>query len=112
MISALRWIWDTLRRVLAAVLGLAQSIVTWLTAALGAIAYELVDLVGDAFSNALPDIEWPDVPDVVGDFCAGLVHSLALDTALGSLAVCLTAWVLARVARLAMVPIRAVLEIL
>lgn len=112
MSSMLRWIWDGIKQIAAALYGLAGNISSWIIGGLVAAANLLLNSVGDLFEAALPKIEWPEIFDGSGDLFSGIVHSLALDVAVESLGAVLVVWVACRVARLAMIPIRAMLEVL
>lgn len=111
MITALRWIWDQVCKLAALVGSLASSIWTWIAAGFALVANTVVGWVASAVSGVLPEVEWPEMVTDASELFRALVHWFALDIAVGSLVTIITAWVLARVARLVMVPIRALLEI-
>lgn len=112
MIRALRWIWEQVCALGNLVAGLVSSVWTWLVAFLAWLVDEVSTLVADAFDYVFPSIEWPSLVTDGSSLFGACVHYFALDVAIQSLAALFLAWMLARVARLVMVPIRAFLELL
>lgn len=111
--SVLNWIWDGIKRLVSAVLGMGQSVVTWIFAAIFAVSQWFVDSINHLFKLAIQSFDWPELDlGGYGELFEQFAQVLALDKALASLGVCLSAWVMARLARLALVPIRALLELL
>lgn len=114
MISALRWIWDAVKRILLAVVQLGSNVTTWLLAGLVTFSNVLLEGLSALAQSAFPEIEWPSLSALVDEhpLFAAFVDVCALDEAASSVVTLLAAWVACRVARLAAVPIRALLEIL
>lgn len=112
MITAIRWVWSQLVRLCELVGSLLSSIWTWVLAFFTWLSSEFLDWIGDLADNVFPSIEWPSIVTDASELFSACVHWFAIDTAIASLGVVLTAWVFARVTRLAMVPIRALLELL
>lgn len=111
MISALKWIWEQVCHLGALLASLASSVWTWLAAGFAWVASTVVGWISSAVSGVFPSVEWPEIVTDASELFRACVHWFALDVAIGSLVTIIAAWVLARVSRLVMVPIRALLEI-
>lgn len=119
--SVLKWIWGLLKRLLAFleylvsfVVQIFSSVLAWLIAGLSWLIYAVWDWVGDAFENVfdqLLNIQVGGLP--VQPLADWLGHDvLALDVAWTSLAICLSAWFAAKLARLSMTFVRLVIDLL
>lgn len=118
MIRLLTWLWAQVKHLAGLVAGLASSVLTWIAAGVAAFfswANSLLEgALDQAFSwlgaNVLQPLDFGS--DAGGDLVGYLAHFFALAD-LAQVGLDLAAiWVAARLARLAMVPIRAALELL
>lgn len=128
MVSLLKWIWSAVKtvgkgvlQVWAAIWNVLSSLVTWIV---GVIIYA-VDTLWDWASDRITDF-FDDVSSLLSDspwnVSAGsfdmsplaehLCNVFALDVAIECLLYLLAAFVMVRMLRLAMIPARAVLEVL
>lgn len=110
MIRALKWIWEQVCHLGALVASLASSVWTWAVAAIGLIADKVLDWIADGF--ALIGLTWPELPTDSSQLFSAIVWNFSLDRAVAAIIVVVGLWCASRAARLAMVPIRAVLELL
>lgn len=128
MMDLLRWLWGGvvavarwLRRLAEFVWTCLSSLVTWIIAGVTYVLDAVYDWVASSVSDGVEAIQdgladmtgkLDTFPDVVPLAAYYLKDVLAMDEAFRLLVLYVTAWVAAKVARLAMVPIRALLELL
>lgn len=127
MSDLLRWIWSGIRAVSRWLWRLAElvwrvlsSAVSWVVAAIGYVVSEVYDWIAssvsegvDAIRDAVGDVAGPGVfPEISGLAAYYLGDVFAMDEAFRLLVLLAGTWLLARAARLVMIPIRALLEIL
>lgn len=119
--SLLRWIWGLLKQIGHFVLkGLEwlwlalTSLVTWICAAIAYVIeqiYEWFEDLVDNFCGLFEDMAFEQFPQST-PLASWLLHDVvAIDVAFEVLAAVALVWIAAKLARLAMVPIRAVLDI-
>lgn len=118
MRTLLQWLWEQVKRVGSLLAGLCSSICTWIAAAITYLATTVGDWINDAVQGVFEFVGSPfadaSMPytEVEGNLLPYLVQFFALDTLAEYTIELAGIWLAARVARLAMVPIRALLEVL
>lgn len=124
MASIGRWIWAGLRAIgralkdiFALVWNVLSSALTWVVASIAYLVDRFQGWINDAISGGLLPlldeigVEASEFPEV-GPLAAYYLGMFAMDEAVTCLVELFAFWILARTARLVMVPIRAILEIL
>lgn len=119
MISLLKWIWKGLLEVWAALWNVLSSLVTWIVGIVIYVVDTLWDWAAEKISGFYDGIsglleESPLDGDIysLSPLAEHLCNVFALDVALECLLYVFSAFVMARLLRLAMIPTRAVLEVL
>lgn len=119
MISLLKWIWKGLLEVWAALWNVLSSLVTWIVGIVVYVVDTLWDWASDKLSGFFDGIsglleESPLDGGIysMSPLAEHLCHVFALDVAVECLLYVFSAFIMARLLRLAMIPTRAVLEVL
>lgn len=120
--SLLRWIWGLLSELgrlqlalLRLIWSVLSSLITWICVAIGYVIqtiYSWFEGVVDDFAGVFGEMAFEQFPEST-PLASWLLHDVcAVDVAFSVLASVAVVWVAAKLARLAMIPIRAVLDVL
>lgn len=129
MRSLLTWIWNgikaigrRLKIVGQALWNVLSSFLTWITAGIAYVFSQLENWINSAIQSGIDAFSSGTLSDSMSEasgtfpqlhpIAAYYLDLFSLNTAISLLVLLLGVWVVARTARLAMVPIRAVLELL
>lgn len=125
MISLVKWIWGGIKAIgkrLASLFGflwdMLQSALTWVAAGITYLAHLICDWIADKLSGVFHSLDSVSVDpssqvlDNIPPLAQYVLHDwLAMDSAIEFLVVFFAIWVSFKVARLGMVPLRAILDV-